>query len=363
MLPTKHDLEELRLRHLAAYACRSALRFRATLAMDDKDPQVMRLIQSFDAGINFLMAVARKLSPEFLYPAMDYRDDNLTLWKNFGSKFTRRLDYVSFHCLCLCVDTGSRINYTISIVERVKRETKPHPSLLRSEEGAYEMLDDKLKDLALSQYYWDFQTISELRNLCLTLRHDYNQLLDLCQNSTEPGDPIDPSNEGPLGSIWLNQCLSSKDMNVQPLGTLDDLRIWPQRRPRAFLSYASEDYEKAMRFRESLRGQGVEVWFDKYDLLPGQQWEDTIRMSIKKCDFFIAYLSENSVSKRGFVQKELKYALSVLDEFPDGEVFVIPVSIGAGKIPESLSHLHCIRIDGEIGVERVAETMLRLLKL
>jgi hypothetical protein len=41
----------------------------------------------------------------------------------------------------------------------------------------------------------------------------------------------------------------------------------------------------------------------------------------------VAILSKNSVGKRGSVQKELKQALDVLDEFPENEVFLIPARI------------------------------------
>ena len=57
----------------------------------------------------------------------------------------------------------------------------------------------------------------------------------------------------------------------------------------------------------------------------------------KLSDFFIACLSHNSVSKRGYVQKELKHALSVLEQFPEGEIYLIPILITDCQIPESLA--------------------------
>jgi hypothetical protein len=38
---------------------------------------------------------------------------------------------------------------------------------------------------------------------------------------------------------------------------------------------------------------------------------------------FLALLSQNSVTKRGYVQKELSEALDILDEFPSSEIFII----------------------------------------
>ena len=52
-----------------------------------------------------------------------------------------------------------------------------------------------------------------------------------------------------------------------------------------------------------------------------------IRKAIKISSFFVALLSKKSVGKRGFVQKELREALKVAEEFPQDEVFIIPVRI------------------------------------
>jgi hypothetical protein len=40
-----------------------------------------------------------------------------------------------------------------------------------------------------------------------------------------------------------------------------------------FLSYASQDAEAARRICESLRSQGVEVWFDQSELRGGDAWD------------------------------------------------------------------------------------------
>jgi cold shock CspA family protein len=68
---------------------------------------------------------------------------------------------------------------------------------------------------------------------------------------------------------------------------------------------------------------------DKTNLLPGQDWEKTIRAAIANSDYFLALLSSHSVSKRGFVQKELRRALEVAEEFPEDKIFVIPVRLDA----------------------------------
>jgi hypothetical protein len=97
--------------------------------------------------------------------------------------------------------------------------------------------------------------------------------------------------------------------------------------PKVFLSYAREDEEQARRLFDDLRGAGISPWFDKDSLLPGQRWKTAIEAAIRDCRFFIAVLLSNSINKRGYVQKELKDALEVLDEYPASSIFIIPARL------------------------------------
>lgn len=96
---------------------------------------------------------------------------------------------------------------------------------------------------------------------------------------------------------------------------------------KAFISYAEEDQNYAKRLYEDLINKNVEVWFDKESLLPGQKWKIEIRKAIQASRYFIIILSSNLVTKRGMVQKEIKEALDVLDEFTESEISIIPIRI------------------------------------
>jgi hypothetical protein len=102
---------------------------------------------------------------------------------------------------------------------------------------------------------------------------------------------------------------------------------------RVFISYAREDYEAAFRLYRDLKRAGLRPWLDKHDLLPGQDWNREIRKAVRKSRYFIAIFSSTSVHKRGYVQKEYKLSLDVLDEFPEGEIFAIPVRLDNCEIP------------------------------
>jgi hypothetical protein len=98
-------------------------------------------------------------------------------------------------------------------------------------------------------------------------------------------------------------------------------------RPSVFISYAREDSEAAQRLYETLKASGADPWLDTINLIPGQNWKSAIRDAIDKCRYFIAIFSNNSVEKRGFVQKELRIALELLEEFPENEIFIIPIRL------------------------------------
>ena len=110
-----------------------------------------------------------------------------------------------------------------------------------------------------------------------------------------------------------------------------------------FVSYAREDRETALWLYRALKRAGAKPWLDVEDLLPGQNWKSEIRNAIRESIFFLAVLSQRAVSKRGFVQSELKQALEVLEEFPESDVFVLPVRIDeCTPSHERLKDLHWV---------------------
>lgn len=97
------------------------------------------------------------------------------------------------------------------------------------------------------------------------------------------------------------------------------------------LSYAREDFENAVRVYRALTESGIEVWFDKVSLLPGQNWRISISEAIRRARGFVALLSSRSVEKRGFVQAEIRKALDVLSEIPPRDTYITLLSTSAGN--------------------------------
>jgi len=106
--------------------------------------------------------------------------------------------------------------------------------------------------------------------------------------------------------------------------------------PRIFLCHASQDKARVRWLYHKLHDAGLNPWLDEEDLLPGQDWEMEIRKAIESTEYFLVCLSKLAVDKRGFFQKEIKIALDVLDEIPDGKVFLIPILLDECDIPYRL---------------------------
>lgn len=94
-----------------------------------------------------------------------------------------------------------------------------------------------------------------------------------------------------------------------------------------FISYAMEDVEVAYKIYRELIDYGFNPWFDQESLIPGQNWEVEIRKAIQASKAFVAVLSNASLDKRGYVQKELREGLKILEQTPPSQIYLIPVRV------------------------------------
>jgi len=131
-------------------------------------------------------------------------------------------------------------------------------------------------------------------------------------------------------------------------------------RPRPFISYAHEDHAAATQLYGDLRAMGAQPWFDIVDLLPGQEWELAIRDALGSATHFVALISRRSVTKSGYVQKELRQALSALELFPPGHIFLIPVRLDPVEpLHDQLRKLQWVDLfeDRTAALEKIARSL------
>jgi hypothetical protein len=108
---------------------------------------------------------------------------------------------------------------------------------------------------------------------------------------------------------------------------------------RIFLSYARDDVQPVQLIRRFLIAMGHDAWMDMYDLPPGSVFDVEIAEEIRRSDYVIICLSCHSVDHRGFVQREVKFALEEFSKVPPGRIFLIPVRLDECTVPYSLTHL------------------------
>jgi hypothetical protein len=135
-------------------------------------------------------------------------------------------------------------------------------------------------------------------------------------------------------------------------GHVQDLQ--PSRRePVVFLCHSSNDKEYVRGLERRLRKDGIGTWLDERDLLPGREWDPAIREAIRAADVVVVCLSSGSVNKSGYLQKEIRHALDVADEQPEGAIFVIPAKIEPCDVPDRLKRWHWVDLRKRGGYKRL----------
>jgi hypothetical protein len=126
--------------------------------------------------------------------------------------------------------------------------------------------------------------------------------------------------------------------------------------PNVFLSHASEDKERfVIDFATRLRAKGIDVWLDKWEILPGDSLVDRIfEEGIKNAQAIIVVVSQNSVNKP-WVREELN--ASVVKKI-NGVSKLIPVVIDKCEVPQSLQSTLWVRIKDLANYDREFESIV-----
>jgi hypothetical protein len=76
------------------------------------------------------------------------------------------------------------------------------------------------------------------------------------------------------------------------------------RPPKVFLSYAQSDRFKVDQIAAALRTAGVSIWFDAWELAPGDTIIERVERAVQASDVFLVFLSPASIESR-WVHAEL----------------------------------------------------------
>jgi hypothetical protein len=83
-----------------------------------------------------------------------------------------------------------------------------------------------------------------------------------------------------------------------------------EKRPlMGYLCHASGDKPLVRDLYNRLSAEGVDAWLDQEKLLPGQGWQMEIPRAVRNADAVVICLSKKSITKEGYVQKEINSRL------------------------------------------------------
>jgi UDP-N-acetylmuramoyl-L-alanyl-D-glutamate--2,6-diaminopimelate ligase len=126
---------------------------------------------------------------------------------------------------------------------------------------------------------------------------------------------------------------------------------------QVFLCHASDDKPIVRDLHKRLISEGFDSWFDEESLVGGSDWALEIEQKVRAVDTVLVCLSQHSIKKKGFVQKEMKAALDVANQYPEGTIFLIPLRLEECEVPYSLKRFHRIDLFGERGYERLIKAL------
>lgn len=125
---------------------------------------------------------------------------------------------------------------------------------------------------------------------------------------------------------------------------------------KVFLCHAHSDAEAVRALYDRLTRDGVDVWLDKANLIPGQDWEFEIRNAVRDSDVVIVCHSKQ-FNQRGFRQKEVKIALEEADLLPKGDIFIIPARLEECSVLDDLKRWHWVDLFAADGYDNLMRAL------
>lgn len=126
---------------------------------------------------------------------------------------------------------------------------------------------------------------------------------------------------------------------------------------KVFISHNSKDKSNAESVGQFLLDQGIDVWFDKWEIKAGESLSDKLSDGLVDAQAFLILMSPNSMSSR-WVREELRVALQ--RRIREDDFRIIPVLLEECEIPAFL--LDYVYIDWRIESNERFEALIRALK-
>jgi CheY-like chemotaxis protein len=153
-----------------------------------------------------------------------------------------------------------------------------------------------------------------------------------------------------INAAWRNaQGISLASSSSMPQST--------QVRVHVFLCHTTKDKLAVRELAQRLRADKIQPWLDEDEILPGQDWEQEIQKALRASDIVVICLSRNSVTKEGYVQKEIRHALNVAEEKPEGTIFLILLRLEECEVPDKLRRWQWVDLFAPKGYEKLVRAL------
>lgn len=125
-------------------------------------------------------------------------------------------------------------------------------------------------------------------------------------------------------------------------------------KPSVFISYSRRDADWARSFAEALRQRGVSVWFDEFDVRPGESWRDAVESALRNSDVIVSLLDPEYPSKPAMFF-ELGAAIGMGKKV----VPIVPKEVDPSSLPLDLRlRRHLVRDSPEETAAELSHTLL-----
>ncbi len=132
----------------------------------------------------------------------------------------------------------------------------------------------------------------------------------------------------------------------------------PPARLQVFLCHSSGDKAEVQAIYSRLQAEKwIYPWLDEEELLPGQDWREEIEKAVEQSHVIVVCLSPDSITKEGFVQREIRVAVDHADYMPEGTIYIIPLKLKPCEPPRKLIRWHWANYYEERGHERLLKAL------
>lgn len=132
---------------------------------------------------------------------------------------------------------------------------------------------------------------------------------------------------------------------------------------KVFISHSNKDDALASQIASSLEKAGLEVWYDNYEVVPGENWADKIGRGLSESDAMVVLVTPTALESN-ILSRDIDYALT--QKRFKGRL--VPVLAGDARrfqgwsIPWIFEHLPIISLKENATSEKDLDQIAQVLK-